>query len=43
VLTALMGLMSDLTSIHFAVLIPMICFVVIAFYAGFADKRLRSE
>lgn len=41
VLTALMGLMSDLTSIHLAVLIPLICFVVIAFYARFAD-RIRS-
>jgi FHS family L-fucose permease-like MFS transporter len=38
VLTALMGLMSDLTSIHLAVLVPMMCFVVIALYARFADK-----
>jgi MFS transporter, FHS family, L-fucose permease len=38
VLTALMGLMSDLTSIHSAVVIPMICFLVIAIYARYADK-----
>jgi MFS transporter, FHS family, L-fucose permease len=38
VLTALMGFISDVTSIHLAFSIPLICFVVIATYARYADK-----
>ncbi len=38
VLTALMGLVSDLTSIHTAVIVPLSCFVVIAIYARFSDR-----
>ncbi|HSC68483.1 MAG TPA: L-fucose:H+ symporter permease [Cellvibrio sp.] len=39
VLTAVMGLVSDLTSIHTAVVVPLLCFVVIASYARRQDKR----
>lgn len=38
VLTALMGLVSDLTSIHIAVIVPLICFLVIALYARAESK-----
>ncbi|PUA28991.1 MAG: L-fucose:H+ symporter permease [Cellvibrio sp. 79] len=38
VLTAVMGLVSDLTSIHAAVIVPLFCFVVIAIYARFSDR-----
>jgi len=38
VLTALMGWVSDVSSIHSAVLVPMLCFVVIAAYARVRDK-----
>lgn len=38
VLTAMMGLLSDLTSIHTAVAIPLVCFVVVALYARTRDK-----
>ena len=38
VLTAVMGLVSDLTSIHLAVVVPLMCFVVIAFYARSRDQ-----
>lgn len=38
VLTALMGLVSDLSSIHTAVIVPLSCFVVIAIYARFSDR-----
>lgn len=38
VLTAVMGLVSDLTSIHTAVIVPLVCFVVIAIYARFSDR-----
>ncbi len=38
VLTAVMGLVSDLTSIHLAVGVPLVCFVVIALYARNRDK-----
>lgn len=38
VLTAVMGLVSDLTSIHTAVVVPLVCFVVIALYARSRDK-----
>lgn len=38
VLTAVMGLLSDLTSIHLAVCVPLVCFVVIALYARSRDK-----
>ena len=37
ILTALMGLVSDLTSIHTAVIVPLVCFVFIAIYARFCD------
>jgi MFS transporter, FHS family, L-fucose permease len=37
VLTALMGLVSDLTSIHIAVVVPLVCFLVIALYARSAE------
>lgn len=40
VLTAVMGLISDLSSIHLAVIIPLFCFVVIA---AFARQRDRLE
>lgn len=38
ILTAVMGLVSDLTSIHTAVIVPLSCFVVIAIYARFRDR-----
>ncbi|MGV8834760.1 L-fucose:H+ symporter permease, partial [Cellvibrio sp.] len=38
VLTAVMGLVSDLTSIHSAVGVPLVCFAVIALYARSRDK-----
>lgn len=38
VLTAVMGFVSDITSIHLAVLVPAVCFVVIALYARYRDK-----
>lgn len=38
ILTALMGLVSDLTSIHTAVIVPLSCFVIIAIYARFSDR-----
>lgn len=38
VLTALMGLVSDLTSINLAVIVPVACFAVIALYARSRDK-----
>jgi FHS family L-fucose permease-like MFS transporter len=38
VLTAVMGLVSDLASIHLAVCVPLVCFVVIALYARSRDK-----
>jgi len=38
VLTAVMGLVSDMTSIHIAVGVPLVCFMVIAFYARSRDK-----
>ncbi|WP_111640289.1 L-fucose:H+ symporter permease [Marinimicrobium alkaliphilum] len=40
VVTAMMGLVSDLSRINIAVLVPMVCFVVIAF---FARASLRSR
>lgn len=43
ILTALMGLVSDLTSIHTAVIVPLSCFVVIAIYARFSDRAADSE
>lgn len=42
VLTAVMGLVSDLTSIHAAVIVPLGCFVVIAIYARFCDRSLSG-
>lgn len=38
VLTAVMGLVSDLSSIHTAVIVPLVCFVVIAVYARQRDR-----
>ncbi len=38
VLTAVMGLVSDLTSINIAVIVPLACFAVIALYARSRDK-----
>jgi FHS family L-fucose permease-like MFS transporter len=38
VLTAVMGFVSDITSIHLAVLVPAVCFAVIALYARSRDK-----
>ncbi|MDO8344880.1 MAG: L-fucose:H+ symporter permease [Cellvibrio sp.] len=38
VLTAVMGLVSDMTSIHLAVGVPLVCFVVIALYSRARDK-----
>jgi MFS transporter, FHS family, L-fucose permease len=40
VLTAVMGLVSDLTSIHSAVGVPLACFAVIALYARSRDKAV---
>lgn len=37
ILTAIMGLVSDLTSIHTAFTVPLVCFVFIAIYARFCD------
>lgn len=39
VLTAVMGLISDLSAIHVAVVVPLLCFVVIAIYARRADSQ----
>lgn len=39
VLAALMGLISDLSSIHAAVSVPLVCFVVIAVFARQRDKQ----
>lgn len=39
VLTALMGLISDVSEIHVAVLVPMMCFVVIALFARACYRR----
>ncbi len=38
VLTAVMGFISDMASIHVAVAVPLVCFVVIALYARRCDK-----
>ncbi|OZY83879.1 L-fucose:H+ symporter permease [Cellvibrio mixtus] len=38
VLTACMGLLSDHSSIHIAVIVPLICFVVIATFASQRDR-----
>jgi FHS family L-fucose permease-like MFS transporter len=38
VLTAVMGLLSDMSSIHIAVAVPLVSFVVIAIYARSRDK-----
>jgi len=43
VLTAVMGLVSDLTSIHSAVAIPLVCFAVIALYARSRDKAEAAK
>lgn len=39
VLTAIMGLISDFSSIHIAVVVPLLCFGVIATYARRADGQ----
>lgn len=38
VLTAVMGLISDMSSIHLAVVVPLVCFVVIALFARTRDS-----
>ncbi len=38
VLTALMGWISDLTSIHIAVVVPLVCFLMIALYARSSER-----
>ncbi len=38
VLTAVMGFVSDMSSIHLAVVVPLACFAVIALYARRCDK-----
>lgn len=43
VLTALMGLVSDLSSIHWAVAVPLVCFGVIALYARQSDQTAVAE
>lgn len=42
VLTASMGLVSDISAIHTAVIVPMVCFVVIALFARACDQRDHS-
>jgi MFS transporter, FHS family, L-fucose permease len=42
VLTALMGWVSDMTSIHTAVVVPLVCFLVIALYA-FAEAKAERN
>lgn len=39
VITPLMGLVSDISAIHYAVGVPMLCFVVIAAFAGACQRR----
>ncbi|BFM19057.1 L-fucose:H+ symporter permease [Gilvimarinus japonicus] len=39
ILTAVMGLVSDISSIHTAVLVPLICFVVIALFARTSERQ----
>lgn len=39
VLTAAMGFVSDISSIHIAVLVPLVCFAVIAAYARSCSRR----
>ena len=41
-LTALMGFISDKTSIHIAVLVPLCCFVVITCYACVCFRRKQG-
>lgn len=43
VLTAVMGLVSDLTSIHIAVVVPLVCFAVIALYARRCDLAVTGN
>src|SRR5690606_33635596 len=43
VLTALMGLISDLTRISTAVIVPLVCFVVIAAFARASYQRDRDQ
>lgn len=43
VLTAVMGLVSDLTSIHIAVVVPLVCFAVIALYARRCDLAVTGS
>lgn len=42
VLTAFMGVVSDLTSINIAVVVPLFCFVVIASFAHHSHRRERA-
>jgi FHS family L-fucose permease-like MFS transporter len=43
VVTALMGLVSDLSAIHYAVIVPLLCFVVIAGFAQACYRRDKSS
>ena len=43
VLTALMGLVSDLSSIHTAVIVPLLSFVVIARFAYISERHYRLQ
>ncbi|ACE85072.1 L-fucose:H+ symporter permease [Cellvibrio japonicus] len=43
VLSALMGWVSDLTSIHTALVVPLACFAVVAAYARSADRHLVAQ
>ncbi|WP_341938390.1 L-fucose:H+ symporter permease [Marinimicrobium sp. C2-29] len=42
-LTALMGALSDWTSIHVAVVVPLVCFGFIAFFSRFSLRRERAQ
>ncbi len=42
VFTALMGLVSDLSAIHFAVVVPLVCFLVVAFYARTCEREQQA-
>jgi len=43
VLTALMGWISDLSAINYAMCVPLVCFVVIGLFGLSASKRLSSD
>ncbi len=43
VFTALMGWVSDISAIHYAVVVPMVCFLVVALYARSCEQRARAS